>query len=122
MKQIDYDAIDKQVFAELDKKPTKVPRPDPQNLKKRVITVRVSPVELEVLKRWASDEKLPVAELVRQCVFSMEKAQREAEAARAQEIEDCDHGDIDERECLDCGKDMTEWLMAKAEDAFEGER
>lgn len=30
----------------------------------------------------------------------------------------CDHGDVclDERCCLDCGKDMTEELMARAHD------
>lgn len=36
--------------------------------------------------------------------------------------EDCEHGDIDDFECLDCGKDMTEWLMAEAEYAYEGDR
>lgn len=33
----------------------------------------------------------------------------------------CDHGDIctDERICLDCDKDMTEYLTARAEWALE---
>ena len=57
---------------------------------------------------------------MRQCVFSMEKAQREAEAA--QEIEDCEHGDYDHGICGNCGSDQTEWLAGIAEDRFEGER
>jgi hypothetical protein len=36
----------------------------------------------------------------------------------------CEHSDIDQdkRCCLDCGKDMTEHLMAQAEYTFEGDR
>jgi hypothetical protein len=103
-------------------KPTRVLRSDTQNIKNKVISIRVSPVEIEILKRWASDEKLPVSELVRQCVFSMEKAQREQDAAQAQEIEDCEHGDYDHGICGHCGSDQTEWLAGIAEDRFEGDR
>lgn len=112
---------------------TKVPRPDPQNIKNKVMSFRVSDLEIEILKRWALDEKLPVSELVRQCVFSMEKAQREAEAAQADEEcdlcdageaceEHCEHGDYDHGICGNCGSDQTEWLAGIAEDRFEGER
>ena len=42
----------------------------------------------------------------------------------AEETEECEHGDVcqDERLCLDCGKDMTEELVCRAEawrDAME---
>jgi len=31
----------------------------------------------------------------------------------------CDHYDIDDFTCLDCGKDMTEDMMAKAYDSVK---
>ncbi len=29
---------------------------------------------------------------------------------------DCEHGDVEDFHCLDCGKDMTEDIMSKAYD------
>lgn len=34
----------------------------------------------------------------------------------------CEHHDRDGTECLDCGSDITEWLVMRAEAAFEGDR
>jgi hypothetical protein len=34
----------------------------------------------------------------------------------------CDHSDVDDAQCLDCGADRTESLFAAAEYAHEGDR
>jgi len=34
----------------------------------------------------------------------------------------CEHGDIEGSECLDCGKDLTQELIARAEAMAEGDR
>ncbi len=34
----------------------------------------------------------------------------------------CEHGDVDEGDCLDCGKDLREELSARAYDDAKGRR
>lgn len=38
------------------------------------------------------------------------------------ETDDCPHDEHDHGVCLDCGKDITESLIARAESYWEGER
>lgn len=35
---------------------------------------------------------------------------------------DCEHTDLDDGHCLDCGEDRTEWLAMAAYDAAKGAR
>jgi hypothetical protein len=34
----------------------------------------------------------------------------------------CDHYDLEDGYCLQCGQDCTEWLAGRSEDIWEGDR